>query len=110
MINNEIRKIRLTMWILFKPDVQRIINSLSLSNFKIVKIEAIKKVKGINFVIILGIERKSKPGRRIYVDKHNLPQVKRNYGIAILSTSKGIMTDNDARSKKIGGEIICRVF
>jgi len=48
-----IRKIRFTIWILFKPEVQIIINSLSFSNFKIVNVKPIKKQKGINFVRIL---------------------------------------------------------
>jgi small subunit ribosomal protein S8 len=52
----------------------------------------------------------SKPGRRIYTKADSIPKIKNGLGIAIVSTSKGIMTDNDARSKKIGGEIICRVF
>ena len=55
MTNNDIRNNRLTIWILFNPDVHKTINSLSLSNFKIVRIEANKNEKGINFVSILVI-------------------------------------------------------
>jgi len=60
--------------------------------------------------VIREISRVSKPGRRIYTKAESIPKVQNGLGIAIVSTSKGIMTDNDARTKKIGGEIICRVF
>lgn len=60
--------------------------------------------------VIKEITRVSKPGRRIYTKAESIPRIQNGLGIAIVSTSKGIMTDNDARSKKIGGEIICRVF
>ena len=60
--------------------------------------------------VIREITRVSKPGRRIYTKADSIPKIQNGLGIAIVSTSKGIMTDNDARSKKIGGEIICRVF
>ena len=60
--------------------------------------------------VIKEITRVSKPGRRIYTKADSIPKIKNGLGIAIVSTSKGIMTDNDARTKKIGGEIICRVF
>ena len=60
--------------------------------------------------VIKEITRVSKPGRRIYTKAESIPKIKSGLGIAIVSTSKGIMTDNDARSKKIGGEIICKVF
>jgi small subunit ribosomal protein S8 len=60
--------------------------------------------------IILGIDRKSKPGRRYYVDKHNLPKVKKGYGVAIISTSKGIMTCSDASKEGVGGEYLCSVY
>jgi small subunit ribosomal protein S8 len=60
--------------------------------------------------VIKEISRVSKPGRRIYTKAESIPKIQNGLGIAIVSTSKGIMTDNDARSKKIGGEIICKVF
>ena len=60
--------------------------------------------------VIKEISRVSKPGRRIYTKADSIPKIQSGLGIAIVSTSKGIMTDNDARSKKVGGEIICRVF
>jgi len=60
--------------------------------------------------VIKEIKRISKPGRRIYARADSIPRIKNGLGLAIISTSKGIMTDNDARNQNIGGEIICRVF
>ena len=60
--------------------------------------------------VIKEITRVSKPGRRIYTKADSIPKIQSGLGIAIVSTSKGIMSDNDARSKNIGGEIICKVF
>ncbi len=59
---------------------------------------------------IHGITRVSKPGRRIYVSKDEIPVVKRGFGIAIISTSKGVMTDAQARKLGVGGELICTVW
>ncbi|HCA66758.1 MAG: 30S ribosomal protein S8 [Candidatus Jacksonbacteria bacterium RIFOXYA2_FULL_44_7] len=56
------------------------------------------------------IERISKPGRRLYVGKNEIPRVLNDYGIAILSTHKGLMTNKEARKIGIGGEIICEVY
>ena len=60
--------------------------------------------------VIKEIKRVSKPGRRIYAKADSIPRIQNGLGLAIVSTSKGIMTDNDARAKKVGGEIICKVF
>ena len=60
--------------------------------------------------VIKEIKRVSKPGRRIYAKAASIPKIQNGLGLAIVSTSKGIMSDNDARTKNIGGEIICRVF
>ena len=60
--------------------------------------------------VIKDISRVSKPGRRVYAKANSIPKIQNGLGIAIVSTSMGIMSDNDARSKKIGGEVICRVF
>lgn len=60
--------------------------------------------------VISGIVRISKPGRRIYVGSQNLPKVKSGMGIAILSTSRGIMTDKEAKRESVGGEVICYVW
>tara|TARA_B100000949_G_C14106471_1_gene376441 strand:- start:51 stop:449 length:399 start_codon:yes stop_codon:yes gene_type:complete len=60
--------------------------------------------------VIKEIKRVSKPGRRIYARADSIPKIQNGLGLVIVSTSKGIMTDNDARVKNVGGEIICRVF
>ena len=60
--------------------------------------------------VIKEIKRISKPGRRIYARADSIPKIQNGLGLAIVSTSKGIMTDNDARNQNVGGEIICRVF
>ncbi len=60
--------------------------------------------------VIKEIKRVSKPGRRIYAKAESISKINNGLGLAIVSTSKGVMSDNDARTKNIGGEIICRVF
>jgi small subunit ribosomal protein S8 len=60
--------------------------------------------------VIREIKRVSKPGLRIYVGKDEMPRVKGGLGIAILTTSQGVMTDAEARRRGIGGEVICTVF
>ena len=60
--------------------------------------------------VISTIERVSKPGRRIFSSASSLPKINNGLGIAIVSTPQGVMTDIDARKKKLGGEIICKVF
>lgn len=59
--------------------------------------------------VITGLDRVSKPGRRVYVDKGNIPWVMSGMGISIISTSQGLMTDQQARRKGVGGEVICIV-
>jgi small subunit ribosomal protein S8 len=61
-------------------------------------------------MIITDIQRVSKPGRRFYVKSERIPKVLNGYGIAILSTSKGIMTDREARELNVGGEVLCNVW
>ena len=60
--------------------------------------------------VIKEIKMISKPGRRIYARADSIPKIQNGLGVAIVSTSKGIMSDNEARTKNVGGEIICRVF
>ncbi|ACM60825.1 small subunit ribosomal protein S8 [Caldicellulosiruptor bescii] len=59
---------------------------------------------------ITGLKRISKPGRRVYAGKDELPRVLGGLGIAIISTSKGIMTDKKARKEGVGGEVLCYVW
>lgn len=60
--------------------------------------------------VIYGLERVSKPSRRVYVKSKDIKPVFNGMGIAILSTSKGIMTDKTARKENVGGEILCNVW
>ena len=60
--------------------------------------------------VIKEIKRVSRPGRRVYARSDSIPKIQNGLGLAIVSTSMGIMSDSDARMKKVGGEIICRVF
>ena len=59
---------------------------------------------------ILGLERVSKPGLRVYVEKQEIPRVYGGLGIAILSTSKGVMTGQEAWRRRLGGEVLCYVW
>lgn len=60
--------------------------------------------------VITGLKKISKPGLRVYAHKDNIPSVLGGLGIAVLSTSRGIMTDRDARKEGVGGEVICYVW
>lgn len=58
----------------------------------------------------VGMRRSSRPGRRFYVGHRDIPRVQNGMGVAILSTSVGVMTDRDARDKRVGGEVLCEVW
>ena len=60
--------------------------------------------------VIYELERISKESLRVYVNSNNIPRVKNGLGIAILSTSSGVMTDKEARKKNIGGEYLCKIW
>lgn len=60
--------------------------------------------------VITGIERVSRPGRRVYVGKEEVPWVLSGMGVAVLTTSKGILTDQEARKAGVGGEVLCKVW
>ncbi|HYZ91736.1 MAG TPA: 30S ribosomal protein S8 [Actinomycetota bacterium] len=60
--------------------------------------------------VIKGLRRISKPGLRVYKGRLELPRVQGGLGIAVLSTSKGVMTDREARRQKVGGEVLCEVW
>jgi small subunit ribosomal protein S8 len=60
--------------------------------------------------VITGIKRISKPGLRVYANKDSIPKVLGGLGIAVISTSKGIMSDKDARREGVGGEVLCYVW
>jgi small subunit ribosomal protein S8 len=60
--------------------------------------------------LIEGLKRVSTPGRRVYVGADQVPQVRAGFGTAIISTSQGLMTDEQARGQKLGGEVICYIW
>ncbi|MDI6741339.1 MAG: 30S ribosomal protein S8 [Smithella sp.] len=73
-------------------------------------LEIILKYPDAKSKVITNIKRISKPGRRIYVPADNIPKVLNGLGISILSTSKGVVTDAEARELNVGGEILCNVW
>ena len=87
-----------------------------IKNFKLIK----DKKQGIlrlylkydedNVAVIAGLQRVSKPSCRIHVPHDKIPYVLNGLGTAILSTSKGILCDRDARKQKVGGELLCKVW
>ena len=60
--------------------------------------------------MITGLQRVSKPGRRVYVGSKDIERVRNGIGMSMLSTSKGIMTDQESRRNKLGGEVLCSVW
>lgn len=74
-----------------------------------VNIEIVLKKVGDGYAIS-GIKRVSKPGQRIYARKNKIPKVLGGYGVAIISTSQGIMTSIEAKAKNLGGEVVCEIW
>ena len=60
--------------------------------------------------VIGGLRRESKPGRRVYVGADDIPRVRSGLGVAIVSTSKGVLPDHQARESRVGGELLCSVW
>ncbi len=75
-----------------------------------IKIEIALKYDEKKRPVIAGIKRISKPGRRTYRGYKELPRVLDGMGMAIISTSQGIMTDHEARKRRLGGEVICEIW
>ncbi|MCF8054384.1 MAG: 30S ribosomal protein S8 [Deltaproteobacteria bacterium] len=86
------------------------------------KVELVKDKKGFDFIriylkyrdaktrVITGVQRISRPGCRVYVGSAAIPKVLNGYGVAVLSTHKGLQTDKSARSLNVGGEHICNIW
>jgi len=74
------------------------------------QLEIILKYPDAKHTVITNIKRISKPGRRVYVPSDSIPKVLNGLGISILSTSKGVITDAEARELNVGGEILCNVW
>jgi len=87
-----------------------------INNYKLVKdkrqgtLRVYLKYDDKNVPIIGGLERVSKPSCRVYVRYDKIPYVLNGFGTAILSTSRGILTDRQARKQKVGGELLCEVW
>ena len=101
----------------FRENVLEVLkNEGYISNFELVKTENNINTFSVNLKythgnpVIKEIKRISKPGRRIFARANSIPKIQNGLGISIVSTSKGIMTDSDARKQNIGGEVICKVF
>ncbi len=100
-----------------KTEIARVLKETGyIRNYKFMKdgrqgiLRVYLKYTGTQDHTILRIERVSKPSRRTYLDAKSVMPVYNGLGIAIMSTSKGVMTDNAAREKNIGGEILCTVW
>ena len=100
-----------------KINVAKVLKSEGyIKNFRIISdgqhrfIRIFLKYDKEGVAIIEGIKRVSKPGCRVYAGSNEVPKVLNGYGINILSTSKGLMTDNEARKMGVGGEILCAVW
>lgn len=108
-IKNEVAKIlKREGWIL---DCE-VIKALNAKN-KSLKFDELKlrlKYKKSGKSYITSIKRISKPGLRIYTNKIELPRVLNNLGVSIISTSRGLMTNKEARKQGLGGEIICEIY
>lgn len=83
----------------------RVVNEKSVTRLRI----SLKSSPPSGYAIN-GIRRVSRPGRRVYVGKDEIPTVKNGFGIAIVSTSQGIMTGEKARKLSIGGELLCEIW
>ncbi len=100
-----------------KLDIAKILKEEGyIENFKVIEdekqgmLEISLKYTKDGLPAISGLKRISRPGRRIYCDKSEIPEILGGYGIAILSTSQGIMTGKQSRMKGIGGEVLCSIW
>jgi small subunit ribosomal protein S8 len=87
-----------------------------ISDYSVIETEGNKKYISIKLKyndgvsVIEGLKKISKPGIRTYANAEKLPRVRNGLGIAVISTSKGLLTDKQARSQNIGGEVICEIW
>ena len=101
----------------FKQAISEILKKTSfIEDFKVIETEKKFRMLSIKLKyndgdsVILGLKRISRPGIRRYVDNTKIPRVRNGMGIAIVSTSKGLLTDKEARSLKVGGEVVCEIW
>lgn len=119
-IRNALKAKKETVDISFSKLLQEVLTILKergyIRNFKLMKdnkwgmLKVYLRYTPTRQPVISGLERISRPGLRVYVDKNEIPRVKGGLGLAILTTSKGIMTDKEARGAKVGGEILCYIW
>jgi small subunit ribosomal protein S8 len=87
-----------------------------INNFKVIEdsrqgmLRLYLKYSASDQPVITGLKRISKPGRRVYVGKDRIPRVMAGLGTSIVSTSRGLMTDREAREAGLGGELVCQVW
>ncbi|MBK6538201.1 MAG: 30S ribosomal protein S8 [Ignavibacteria bacterium] len=101
----------------FKQAISEILKKSSfIEDFKVIETEGKFKMLSLKLKyndgesVILGLKRISKPGIRRYVSNEDIPRVRNGLGISIVSTSKGLLTDKEARSLKVGGEVVCEIW
>ena len=89
-------------------DVKRLKKDKSVSRFDTIKVVLKYDERGQG--VIRQISRVSKPGRRVYAAKDTMKNVLNGYGISIISSSEGLMTNKEAKKKGVGGEVVCEVY
>jgi small subunit ribosomal protein S8 len=101
----------------FKFSISEILKRTGFVNdFSVIELDSNKKMISIKLKyfnsesIIEGLSRVSRPGIRRYVKSDDMPRVKNGLGVVIVSTSKGLMTEKQAREMKVGGEVICKIW
>jgi small subunit ribosomal protein S8 len=101
----------------FKVELARILKDEGyIKNFKVMDdrggslLRLYLKYDDLGNPVIHGLTRSSKPGRRLYAGKDELPEVLGGLGVAIVSTSQGLLSGNDAKKRGVGGEVVCTVW
>jgi len=101
-----------------KTEIARVLKEEGyISNYKAIHnetkggfVRVFLKYTDKNTSVIQGLKRVSRPGKRVYSSYENIPTVRGAFGTSVLSTSKGIMTDEKAKTEKIGGEVLCQIW
>ena len=100
-----------------KTDLARVLlRERFINNFKVIEdsrqgiLRVYLKYSADDVSVISGIRRASTPGRRVYVGKHEIPKIMGGLGSSIVSTSRGLLTDREAREAGLGGELVCTVW
>jgi len=87
-----------------------------IKNYKVIKdnkqgiLRVYLRYDDHNLPLVHRLERVSKPGRRVYAGVEELPKVQGGLGVAVISTSKGVITDRQARKLRVGGEVLCQIW